>query len=171
MSGSKLASALRAIDNTNKWAGKLASYLVLAIMLLTVYDVTMRYIVVSPTIWAWELSTYLYACHFLLAGGYVLLNKSHVSLDVLHNLLSPRKQAFLDLFTYLLFFLFVGLLVSQAGKMAMISWHNMERTATAWGPPFYLLKTILVISVVLLFLQGLAKWIRDLFFLIKGRQI
>jgi TRAP-type mannitol/chloroaromatic compound transport system permease small subunit len=40
-----------------------------------------------------------------------------------------------------------------------------------WGPPIYPLKIIIALSFITLLLQGLAKWIRDLYFLLKGCEI
>jgi TRAP-type mannitol/chloroaromatic compound transport system permease small subunit len=40
-----------------------------------------------------------------------------------------------------------------------------------WGPPLYPLKTVIAISFILLGLQGIAKFIRDITFLIKGEEL
>jgi len=42
-----------AIDNTNEWLGKVASFLVLIIMAIAAMEVTLRYGFHRPTIWAW----------------------------------------------------------------------------------------------------------------------
>lgn len=51
-----LNKILTAIDRINDWTGKKFSLLLIILMLVIVYDVTMRYIFVSPTSWGVELS-------------------------------------------------------------------------------------------------------------------
>ena len=46
-----------------------------------------------------------------------------------------------------------------------------ESTFSMWAPPLYPLKVIFAVAYILLFLQGLAKWVRDLVYVVKGVEI
>src|SRR5690625_1331911 len=152
---------LRGIDWLNELSGRIFSWLVVVIMLITVYDVAMRNFAGQPTIWAFDVSNQLYAVHFLMLAGFGLLHNSHVSVDVLWARLRPRTQAIVDLISYLVFFLpFMLMLIWQSYLFAARSWASRE---TSWGVmamPLYPLKTVMVIASVLLLLQGIAIIIR-----------
>lgn len=107
----------------------------------------------------------------LLAGGYVLLHKAHVNLDLLYSRVSRRKQAILDLITAPIFFFIMVLFIWKGMDFTLISWKTLEHSSSPWGPPFYPVKTVIPIAVLLLLLQGMAKFIYDLFFVIKGKEL
>lgn len=152
---------LIAVDWLNELVGRIFSWAVVLIMLITVYDVLMRNFAGSPTIWAFDVSNQLYAVHFLMLAGFGLLHNVHVSVDVFWARLKPRTQAIVDLVSYLVFFLpFMIMLTWQSYLFAARSWASRE---TSWGVmamPLYPLKTVMVIASVLLLLQGVAVIIR-----------
>jgi TRAP-type mannitol/chloroaromatic compound transport system permease small subunit len=47
----------------------------------------------------------------------------------------------------------------------------LETSGSAWDPPVYPIKLALTAGVVLLLLQGIAKFIRDLHFAVKGSRL
>jgi TRAP-type mannitol/chloroaromatic compound transport system permease small subunit len=58
--------------------------------------------------------------------------------------------------------LFCGVLIWQSGMWA---WEAVSRglgSGTQWNPPIWPMRTSVVVGSVLLFLQGLAKFVRDL---------
>jgi TRAP-type mannitol/chloroaromatic compound transport system permease small subunit len=50
------------------------------------------------------------------------------------------------------------------------SWAVNEHSWSAWKPPLYLYKTVMPLGLILLFIQGLSKFIRDIYRL-KGVEI
>jgi len=150
------------IDSFNKKIGELASFLILFMAGFLLVEVTLRYFFSSPTIWVHETTTYIFGSYAILAGGYALLYRRHIKVDILWARLSLKKQAILDLLTSVFFFLFIIIITWRLGKAAMDSWLILERSFTPWSPPVYPYKTILVIGSFLLFLQGLSKFILDL---------
>jgi TRAP-type mannitol/chloroaromatic compound transport system permease small subunit len=171
ISAEKLEKVLTYIDLVSEWTGKATSYLVLVLTGTVTYEVVCRYAFNAPTIWAQESSTYLYGAFFMLGGAYVLLHDGHVRVDIFYSRLSQRGKAIVDLITFpVFFFLFVGILVWEGGKMAIWSWSIWEHTQSPWSPPIYPLKTVIPVASLLLFLQGLARYIRDIRFLVNERR-
>lgn len=159
---------LKGVDWLNELIGRIFSWAVVLIMLITVYDVAMRNLVGRPTIWAFDVSNQLYAVHFLMLAGFGLLHNVHVSVDVLWARWQPRTQAIVDLVSYLLFFLpFMIMLTWQSYLFAARSWASRE---TSWGVmamPLYPLKTVMVVASVLLLLQGIAIIIRRVYSIVQ----
>ena len=161
---------LRTVDATNEWLGRGVSFLILLVIAIVVFEVVARYVFNRPTIWAHEMSLFLYGPYFMLAGGYVLLHKAHVNVDIIHLRLSLRARVITDLVTALLFFFYAGLLLWQGGQMAWESVVIREVNATFWAPITYPFKLLLPISAFLLLMQGLAKFIRDFITAVSGKE-
>ncbi len=168
----KIGKVLKKIDSLSIWAGKITSFLIIAITLFQVREVVARYVFDKPTIWNWELCTMLYAALFLMGGAWVMQEKKHVSTDIIYVRLSPRMRAYLDIVTYLCFFtVFAGVMLWQGAEMALDSIKIRETSYTLWGPPIYPSKTMMVAAFVLLAMQGIAKIVRDIIFVSTGKEI
>jgi TRAP-type mannitol/chloroaromatic compound transport system permease small subunit len=153
---------LRAIDSVNDWVGKLVSYLGLFMMVIVVIEVVSRYFLNSPTIWATEMNEMLLCGYAALAGGYALLHKSHVSVEIIQERLSRKTQAVLNLFTYMIGFVFLGILIWTSWGNAMEAWEYSERSESLFAPPLFPVKVTIPIGGVLFFLQLIAWYIREI---------
>ena len=161
---------LKAIDRINEQTGKAVSYLVIILVAVVLYEIFVRYLLNSPTIWAHEISQMIYGAYVILLGGYVLQRKGHVNVDILYNRFTPRTRAVIDLFTWLLFFYFCGLLLVKGWEMAWDSLLVLETEPTSFAPPVYPIKMMIPLGALLILLQGLAKFIRDLRLVISGKE-
>ncbi len=161
---------LQAIDRINEQTGKVVSYLILFLVGVILYEILVRYLFNSPTIWAHETSQMIYGAYVILLGGYVLQRGGHVNVDILYHRFKPRTRAIIDLFTWLLFFYFCGLLLWKGGEMAWDSFKILETEPTAFGPPVYPIKMMIPLGALLILLQGLAKFIRDFNLAISGKE-
>jgi len=101
---------------------------------------------------------------FTLGMGYTLLKNAHVRIDILSSRFSRRVQAAIDVtISVILFFPSFGLLLYHLIPYVYDSWVTGEKSLESfWRPPIYPFKTVLLISVVLLLLQGIAVLIRNL---------
>tara|TARA_R110002051_G_scaffold1008_1_gene4884 strand:- start:15886 stop:16374 length:489 start_codon:yes stop_codon:yes gene_type:complete len=122
----------------------------------------MRYVLNSPTVWAFDMMVQMYGALFLMAGPYALAQDSHVRGDVLYRLFTVKWQARLDFLLYLLFF-FPGILALfwYGWEIASDSWRYKE---VSWNSPariqIYFFKTLIPLAGALLLLQGLAELVR-----------
>lgn len=161
---------LRYTDFVNAKFGWFVAFLMLPMIAIMVYEVIMRYFFNAPSLWAFEISLFMYGAYIVLAGGYTLLVKGHVNVDIIWGRLPLRWRSIVDVITAGLFFLFVGVLFKESLEATVQSWQVMETTMTWWGPPYYPLRTVLPVASLLLLLQGLAKLIRDLNTAITGKE-
>lgn len=154
---------LSVVDGLNEFVGRIFSWAVVLIMLITVYDVVMRFLFGMPTLWAFDVVKQLYALEFMILAGFGLVRNAHVSVDVFTAKLSRRKQAGLEVISYLIFFLpFMVMLIWKSYEFAARSWASGETTWGVVALPVYPIKTVMVVASVLLLLQGIAKIIREL---------
>lgn len=155
-------SFLHTIDAITTWVGKLAAWLVVALMLLVCLEVVKRYALNMPTAWVFDASNMLYGSLFMLAGAYTLAQNAHVRGDFLYSSMRPRTQASFDLVLYIVFFLpGIAALLYAGYHFAGQSWRIGEHsTVTADGPPIYPFKTVIPIAGALIMLQGIAEIVR-----------
>lgn len=152
------------IDNLSDWVGKISRWFLPACIGVVFYDVVLRYVFDSATIWAYDMAYFFYSANFLLAGAYVLRYHSHIRVDVIFNLLSKRRQAIVESCFYLFITIPLFAVLFYSGIIfAIDSWTYWEKSAyTVWHPPVYPIKTIIPIAFFLLLIQAIADLIRNL---------
>lgn len=150
------------INGLNEHVGRWTSYLAIPLIVVVVYEVFMRYLFNSPTVWGFEATTFIYGMHFILGFAYTHKSDGHVAIDVFESRLQLRPRTILRVIVNLVLFMpTVGLLSIWSVIYAATSWQNWERASTSWAPPLYPFKTIMAIGFILLLLQGLAKLAAD----------
>ena len=157
----KLTRVLAFIDGLSSWSGKLVSMLIFPMIAILMYEVVSRYGFNSPTLWAHEITRYIYGAHFMLGGAYTLYLGAHVNVDIFYIRFSPRVKATVDLVTYLLFFLFGAVLLWYGSSITLRSITLWETSSTPLHAPFAPLKAIVPAAAILLLLQGIARYIRN----------
>jgi TRAP-type mannitol/chloroaromatic compound transport system permease small subunit len=153
---------LHIIDSISEWTGKTVSFGILLLALIVGYEVAARYLFKSPTLWVHEVSVMFFGTFIIIGGAYTALKGMHVNMDLVHNALSPRIRALLDVLTFFIALPFLGVLLWVGGKSAWKSVMVLEHASTQWGPPIYPFRVMLPLGALLLLLQLVAKLIRDL---------
>jgi TRAP-type mannitol/chloroaromatic compound transport system permease small subunit len=153
---------VRYIDAANQAVGKFSMYLVFAMMGILLFESISRTILNLPHIWVVETTQFLMAAYYLLGGGYSMILDGHVRMDLLYGRWSAKRQAMVDAMTasllifYLVFLLTGGISsVKYAVKYGQVNY-------TPWAPPLAPIKIIMTIGIVLMLLQVIATFFKDL---------
>ena len=149
------------IDRLNSWIGRFWALAIFGVTLAVLYEVISRGVFGRGTLWSNETTVYLSAIAYLIGGGYALAHRRHVRIDLVYDMLSPRKRAILDLFTFLFFVLYAGALIWVGTTMGWTSFQQSEGTGTPWNPPIWPVKLAIPAAALLLLLQGVANLLRD----------
>lgn len=158
-----MSKLVQAVDAFNEWFGRWVALLILPLIYVVLHEVIARKIFNAPTTWAFEVTVYLYGAHFMLGMAYTLLYDRHVRIDIIVLQLPQRAQLWLRVITFLLIFVpFVGALSWAAINYALESWQQWEHSWSAWKPPLYPYKTVMPVALILLLLQGVANFIKDI---------
>jgi TRAP-type mannitol/chloroaromatic compound transport system permease small subunit len=161
---------IRFADTLSAWVAKAFAWCVMVMTLGVSYEVFVRYILGRPTVWAFDVSYIMYGTLFMLGGAYALSRDAHVRADMFYRLMSPRKQAFLELVLYFLFF-FPGILalIFAGWKYVSRSWRYLEvSTMSPANVPIYQFKTVIIVAGGLLLIQGIAQVMRCIICLRTG---
>jgi len=161
------------IDKVNERVGTVISFGLIVMMFIMLFEVVRRYIFDSPTICAWDVNGLLFSAVLVLGGGYVLLHKMHVRLDILYERLSRRGQLIADIATFPIFLIFLSVVVWQGWRMASSSLVMRQHTLGFFQAPVYPTKIAFFVAAVLLLLQGIAIFTRNIIALKekKGRKV
>lgn len=153
---------IRFADNLSAWFGKVFAWCVLVMTFGVGYEVFVRYVLNSPTPWAFDLSYMMYGTMFMMAGAYTLSRDGHVRGDFVYRLWQPRTQAKIELVLYFLFF-FPGViaLIISGWRYASRSWRYLEVSSMSpAGIPIFQFKTVIIAAGLLLLVQGVAQVFR-----------
>jgi TRAP-type mannitol/chloroaromatic compound transport system permease small subunit len=163
-----LLGVSKAIDRLNEQIGKLDAWLGLAAVIVCTANAVARYAFnVGSNAWL-ELQWYLNAAVFLLVAAYALKRNEHVRIDVINGRLSPRMQAWIDIFGA------VFMLLPAVTIIAWYSWPSLvnsyqiqEYSSDPGGLVRWPVRLLIPVAFALLGLQGVSEIIKRVAFL-KG---
>ncbi len=156
-----ICAYVRYVDAVNRVVGKFAMYLVFVMMGILLFASISRTFFNSPHIWAIELSQFTMAAYYILGGGFSMLLRSHVRMDVLYTHWKPKTRATMDVFTsFFLIFYLVVLLWGGISSTAYSIQYN-QKNYSAWAPPMAPIKIIMVIGITLMLLEAIAFFFKD----------
>lgn len=154
------------IDRLSIATGRAASWLTLAMVLVTFVIVVMRYVFDAGLIWLQESLTWLHAVVFMLGAAYTLQQEEHVRVDIFYRDMSDRRRAWVNLLGVLFFvFPMCGFFVWAAWEYVVASWAIGEVSRNAGGLPFPfvpLLKSVLIVMPLAVALQGASLMLRSI---------
>lgn len=161
---------VRYIDATNKAVGKFSMYLIFVMMGVLLFESIFRTVFNQPHIWVVEIAQFTMAAYYLLGGGYSMILKGHVRMDLLYGRWSAARQAMTDVIT--IFFLIFYLVFLLYGGISSIEYAVTygQVNYTPWAPPLAPIKIIMTIGILLMLLQTIATLFKDLA-MVRGEKI
>ena len=149
----------RAIDGGLEAVGRWLSYIWLVLLVVIVVNVLLRYAFSEGRIELEELQWHLYSIGFLLGLGYAYQADAHIRVDVLHERMTPRTQAWVELYGIVLFlFPFIALVLIYAMPFVASSFALSEISPSPGGLPLrWLIKAFLPIGFFILLLASVSR--------------
>tara|TARA_Y100000590_G_scaffold353603_1_gene406585 strand:+ start:992 stop:1504 length:513 start_codon:yes stop_codon:yes gene_type:complete len=152
--------------NTIDWItikiGRLTMYTVFLMMFILILSFVTRNIINFPLMWIIEMAQFIITGYYLLGGGYSMITGDHVRMDLVYSKLSEKNKARIDAFTsfFLVFYLvclFIGSITSLIYTL-----ETNQRLFTAWAPYVWPIKTIMLIGILLMLLQSISMFFKDI---------
>lgn len=145
----------RIIERLIVTAAGIAALCIAMILFVMAYEVFCRYWLGSPTDWALEVSTYLFAASVTLGGAYTLRHHDHVGMEILYVMLPSRGRAIAQRIS----------IITVLGFSLVLVWYGIEEVRTALlfnetsltplAMPLAYPLSLVPIGGLLLFIQGL----------------
>jgi TRAP-type mannitol/chloroaromatic compound transport system permease small subunit len=173
----ELPIALRISDGLRSFVdfvGRWGSWLILPLIIVTVFDVTARKLVwiqiwlvgnfgrIFESTLLQELEWHFHTALFALVLGYGYIYNTHVRVDLVRETLSFRKKAWLE-FIGLTFFLipYCAIVIYFASIYAYDSFMIDEISASQVGlSQRWIIKSVLVFGLVVAVISGIAVWLQ-----------
>ena len=166
-----MASSIVNIDKFSKWVGNVVCWILMPLIFAMTYEVLARKLFLAPTIWAYDISRFLYGALFMLGAAYALSKGVHIRADFLYRNFKTKNQGKIDFWLYLLFY-FPGLLVFLYMTIGFVG-ESIQRGEkgmdTTWMPYMWPIKSCLLIGIVFLLIQGISELFKSYWAATKGK--
>ena len=154
------------LDRISASIGRATAWLTVAMVIVTVIVVLMRYVFDAGQIWLQESVIWMHAVVFMLGAAHTLRAEQHVRVDIFYRAMSSRRRAWVDLLGVLLFLLPMCVFLGwKSFDFVAQSWNIHEASREPGGLPYPfipLLKSVLLLMPVTVVMQGLSMALKSL---------
>ena len=166
-----MASTIINIDKFSKLVGNIVCWITFPLILAMTYEVLARKLFLAPTIWAYDISRFLYGALFMLGAGYALSRGVHIRADFLYRNFKTKNQGLIDFWLYILFYfpgliVFLYMTIGYVGESIQRGERGMD---TTWMPYMWPIKSCLWIGIVFLLIQGVSELFKSYYAAVKGK--
>jgi len=149
----------RRVDCALLRLGELSAWLWLALLVVIVGNVVLRYALGEGRIELEELQWHLYSIAFLIGLAHAFVHDDHIRVDVLYERLSLPMRAWIELYGIVLLLLpFIALVLIYSFPFVLASWRAGEVSQAPGGLPLrWAIKAVLPLSFALLLAATLAR--------------
>ena len=166
-----MAKSIINIDKFSKWIGNIVCWILMPLIFAMTYEVLARKLFLAPTIWAYDISRFLYGALFMLGAGYALSRGVHIRADFLYRNFKTKNQGLIDFWLYLLFYfpgliVFLYMTIGYVGESIQRGERGMD---TTWMPYMWPIKTCLLIGIIFLLIQGISELFKSYWAATRGK--
>jgi len=136
-----------------KYSGYLASALFIAIGFIISYEVIMRYLFNSPTIWVNEVSRFLQIWATYLALTYSFHKKDFIRITVIYDRLNDNGKKILDFISFIFILIFSSFVVYYGWLIAYDSLKVGRTSSTILDVPSFLTELAIPLCFAFLVLR------------------
>lgn len=152
---------VRSIDALTRFIGRCTMYLIFAIISVLFYSIFSKSFA-DPAIWTLEMAQFLMVAYFMVGGAYALQQGDDVRMDLFYSRWTPRQRAMADLATVGLLLVYLGFLLYGGISSTLYAFEYDETSYSAWSPRMAPIKVVMCLGVLLMLLQVLATFFKDL---------
>jgi TRAP-type mannitol/chloroaromatic compound transport system permease small subunit len=151
----------RTIDAADRWLGKRLAWLILAAVLVSAANATVRKIFdTSSNSWL-ELQWVLFSVVFLLCSPWTLLDNEHIRIDIVNGMLPRWLRSTIDLIGHTFFLLPLTIIMVWTGLPFFYeSFSINEQSGNAGGLPQWPSKALVALGFAVLFVQGISELVK-----------
>jgi TRAP-type mannitol/chloroaromatic compound transport system permease small subunit len=159
----------RTVDAVSKAAAMVGALLIVPLIGSLTYEVVSRYLLNSPTVWAYEMSYMLMGSIFLLGMAYALKVRQHVNVDIFYGIMPPRGKAAMDMIGLAILLVALTWIVGALFQYALKAYEHQETSgASGWNPVIWPFRTVWVVGFGILTVQTAVELVRSIAILVKG---
>ncbi len=153
----------RIIDAIDTWLGKRLAWLILAAVIVSAVNATVRKVFdTSSNSWL-ELQWVLFSVVFLLCAPWTLLDNEHIRIDIVNGQLPKRVRDIIDVVGHVFFLAPLAVIMIVTGiPFFYRSFEINEQSGNAGGLPQWPSKSLIMIAFAILLIQAFSELIKRL---------
>jgi len=148
---------LELVDRVSGFCGRLAAWMYFTIGGMIVYEVVTRYVFLSPTIWAEELSRFVQIWATYLAAAYVLRNRNLIVIDLFVSRLGRGLRRVADAAALAFVAMFCCVAIYYGTTIVIESVVVGRATSTMMAVPRWMTESAIPIGFSILLVQCIAQ--------------
>ncbi len=166
-----IRSCCNAISRLVYYTGLSASLLMPLLAFTVAYEVFSRYVLNAPTIWAYDVSLFLFGYIAALTGALAQQKRSHIIVDVLYLAVPDRVKALFNLLTFSLAIFFLTVIFYMSlGKLEEAIAFNYRRQSE-WAPSMAHFWVMMMVASGIFVLQFVSDMLQSGYFLVTGQRL
>ncbi|HCB33538.1 MAG TPA: C4-dicarboxylate ABC transporter permease [Deltaproteobacteria bacterium] len=157
-----IVSYVRYVDYASTKFGRMAMYMIFIMIGTLLLGAVTRNILGIPLSWTVEMAQFTITAYYILGGPYSMQMDDHVRMDLIYGLYSDKTKAKIDVFTNI--FLLVYLIVLLIGAISSTQYaiEYGQRKFSQWNPSMIPIKIIMTFGILLMILQTVSTFFKDL---------
>ncbi len=160
---------VRMVDAVNRRIGRLVMYGIFAMVGVLLWSSISKTFFL-PSLWTLETAQFMLVVYYILGGAYAIQLEANVRMDLFYGEWSVRKKAWFDAFTIFFLIFYLAVLLYGGIESTQYSFEYNQRSRTAWQPYLWPIKTVMCVGFVLMLLQAIAEFFKDIA-RIRGEEI
>ena len=150
------------VDYISTRFGRMAMYTIFLMIGTLLLGAVTRNILNIPLSWTVEMAQFTMTAYYILGGAYSMQLDSHVRMDLLYDRYSDKTKAKIDVWTnlFLVFYLVCLLVGSISSTIYAIEYD--QRKFSQWNPSMVPIKLIMVFGIILMLLQTISTFFKDI---------
>lgn len=157
-----IVAYVRYVEAFNRRIGKVAMYLILVLLGILLYAAISKAAFRISPIWTIEMAAFTLTAYYILGGPYAFQNNALVRMDLFYSHWKPRTRAFVDCITIIGLFVYLGVLLYGGVLSSIYTFETEQRRPSAWGPELWPIRSIMTFGILLMLLQAIATFFKDL---------
>jgi TRAP-type mannitol/chloroaromatic compound transport system permease small subunit len=156
-----LLKVSRSIDDAMTFIGRWMSWLIVVAVVVSAANAIIRKVFDMSSNSLLELQWVLFSVVFMLCSPWTLLKGEHIKIDIINQNLPLKVRSWIDLLGHLLFLMpFCIILIWTSIPFFLVSWRQNEQSFSAGGLPQWPAKSLIMIGIALMFVQGISEIIK-----------
>ena len=157
-----IVNYVRVVDYFSTKFGRAAMYLIFLMIAVLLFDVITRNVIRIPMSWCVEMAQFTLAAYYIMGGAYSMQLETHVRMDLVYDKLSARGKARMDSFTAIFLVIYLVVLLIGSISSTIYAFETDQRLFSMWNPSVIPIKMIMVFGIVLMLLQAISTFFKDL---------
>ena len=157
----------RLIDKVTEVAAHVAAWMFFSIGVMVTYEVVMRKVFNSPTIWVDETARFFQVWAVYLASAHILKLRSLITVELFTGSLSKGTLKMLEFLSLCIIAFFSFVALYYGAGVVLESIEQGRKTSTMLGVPKYLTESAIPVGFGLLFVQAVVECLK----LVRGDDV